>query len=392
MKFHYLIKSLIFLSIFPLFAIALNSTERPKAEDEYFYALSSLKFFIDQTISKISKDKKNDFQEINIDESEMTFLWGQVFQENLRSEELNEAKSYYDEALNQAFDDCKALQLYIRSKNILDNVWEKNNAYITKKEISFNRIRSKNKEYPNFDNNPFINKSMRKKMRRYLVPLGSHLWTALEKICNSPNVLQNEATLNHAGFKLFQHRNKSFVRVVSHPELPGYLCKLYLESDCDQVNEKPCWERLTDRCEGAENIRNLIKDKKLIRFVVPKKWLYPLPFYDLSSKNEDDSVQVVLLVVTDMKLASREECIAAWKYKITTKHLDELYCILSHGFSSTHLHGNIPYCEDGTFACIDTEYPKRKLNYGKVNRYLSHEMRKYWNELVKKGGKGHWRK
>ncbi len=215
----------------------------------------------------------------------------------------------------------------------------------------------------------------------YLLPSDSTLQAPLDAIFSDPSVLDNPHTFKHAGFKILFEQPKSFIIVASHPLLKGYLVKCYLNSEHRRWKREPGWKWLVKRCQGAENVRQLIQRKDLRLFVVPDKWLYPLP-------NPDDSAeQKMILIVTDMKLVSHSDSEYAWKHKITREHLKELYCILSHGFSSTFLPGNIPYTKKGKFACIDTEVPKRKHNYNAVREFLSKEMRAYWDELVRSGGK-----
>lgn len=95
-----------------------------------------------------------------------------------------------------------------------------------------------------------------------------------------------------------------------------------------------------------------------------------------------------ILVVTYMKLVDRKASKEAWKTVVTRRHVEELYSILSHGYSSCLLFTNIPYTTNGKFACIDTEWPTRPLPLAHVHRHLSKKMAKYWDYLVRTGGEG----
>ena len=142
---------------------------------------------------------------------------------------------------------------------------------------------------------------------------------------------------------------------------------------------RPGWEWLKDRCDGASRIRKFIKKKKIKQFVVPDKWIYILP----PSPTSREAIQQPLLVVeTDMLLASKSENKAAWQQKVTKKTLHELYMILSKGYGSWFVTGNVPYTQKGQFAFIDTEYPVRKISLHKVGQYLSPEMAAYWIKLT----------
>lgn len=110
---------------------------------------------------------------------------------------------------------------------------------------------------------------------------------------------------------------------------------------------------------------------------MPDKWLYLLPTFQNSS-----NYHLVLAIVTDMNILSREERKKAWKTVPTKKHLDELYYILSHGAGSNFLSSNVPYTKEGKFAFIDTEYPKRSISLDKVKLYIDASLHPYWDHLT----------
>lgn len=216
----------------------------------------------------------------------------------------------------------------------------------------------------------------------HIIPADHPAKEALDLIFSQPRVTKDINTLAAVGFITVSIRPFSFAIVAKHPYLPGYLQKLYLDTEQRKKNGKEGWEWLIQRCEGAGNIRKLIKKKALKYFSVPDKWIYIIPETSRKSKG-----QPCILLVTDMDLVSQEESVAAWKSVITKEHLNELYIILSNGFASSHVGWNIPYSKSGKFACIDTEYPKRAPNYQEVESYLSDEMKAYWQQLVRNRGK-----
>lgn len=209
----------------------------------------------------------------------------------------------------------------------------------------------------------------------YLLPAKHPLKKTLEKIFASPHVIDNQATIDEAGFTTLYHQ-ASGMRVLKHERLPGYLVKTYLNDERERPGDDIQW--MVDRCLGAANIRHLIREEKIGCFTVPDKWIYLLPGQPFASSRQ----QIAILLVTDMELVSRERSVKAWQTKITRKHLQELHCILSHGFGSLYLPYNIPYTKNGTFAFVDTAYPQRVFDLTRINRYLSHPMRRYWNVLI----------
>jgi hypothetical protein len=366
----------ILLSLFYVHRSVANEIESIK-DQKAFYAISSLKFHLDKVIDDISGSQKIHLCKIDFNEKEIDHLWFLASSLPSINTQIQEAQQNYEAALSQPTNPSLSCKLFQESQNILENVWRDLNPYIRKKK-------QKNLRYAE---NPYLTKEMLDTMRPYLLPLDDPLRHTLDAVCQSSRILENKNSFRQAGFITLVHQHKSLIRVARHPLFPGYLFKLYLDSDPPKIRSKSGWVRLVRRCEGAENIRQLIKKKKLVHFTVPDKWLYPPSVSQVPPATPVESVQPVILIVTDMDIVSPPESYEAWKTKITPSHLDELYCIISHGFASAFLAYNIPYCKNGKFACIDTEYPKRTLGYDRVRAYFSPEMQLYWDELVKTGGK-----
>jgi hypothetical protein len=215
-------------------------------------------------------------------------------------------------------------------------------------------------------------------MSPYLLPLDHPVKPSLDALFSASRVTENEASLLQAGFQIIASMPGSFVIVARHPSVPGYIFKLYLDSEKRHKEETPNCEWLARRCIGAKMIRNLITKKKLSHFTVPDKWLYVLPIPEKAIPD----LQPVIVVATDMELVEDAESERAWATLITTEHLDELYTILKKGYGSIRVCANIPYTKKGTFAFIDTEYPVRLLKLKRVTRYLPEEMQPYWERIT----------
>jgi hypothetical protein len=332
------------------------------AEERAFYALSSLEYCLDNA---------SDFNE-----TEIATLFDSACLDASISEEIENIRPGFDDALtgfNKSLikKKIKSLRKDLQKKIFADTLFE------TKE----------NKSYPNLYENPLITSEMRKVIMPYCLPLNHHLVSSLNALFSKSRVSENEETFANAGFTTLFAQPTSYIRVARHAKLPGYLLKIYLDSENRLKEGVTGWKWLVNRCIGAENVRKLIQRKKIKYFSVPDKWIYPLPGYPQTIIVPLEFQQPILLIVTDMNLVSDEETIDAWKNKITRKHLDELFCILSHGFSSCYLATNIPFTKSGKFTCIDTEHPKRKLTYNHVKAYLSKDMQLYWNKLIKTGGK-----
>jgi|688.fasta_scaffold54936_6 hypothetical protein len=233
-------------------------------------------------------------------------------------------------------------------------------------------------KHSNFDKNPQLSHEMRKKMRPYLLPMDHPTRPVLDALFASGRPTSNPAAFEAAGFITLHTKPRSFIRVARHPALPGYLFKVYLDSEQRRKNRKPGWEWLTARCQGAAQVRSAIKKIHSRYFQAPRKWLYPLPPCSTMHAHP------VILLVEDMDLASDEDTKYAWRHHMTHEHLHELYQIIRKGKGSSYRPDNICLSRNGKFSFIDTEYPNQKGNLSTIGPYLSPDMRNYWRQLVDK--------
>lgn len=238
--------------------------------------------------------------------------------------------------------------------------------------------------YPYLKDHPVLDYRTQATISPFLLPLDHPMKAILDSIFSQSRVIENERTLVDAGFEIIAGpMPRSFIVVVRHPEAPGFVFKIYLDSENRCRKEVPHWLSLTRRCIGAEGIRKIIERKKIQHFSVPDKWLYLLPVYPYSSSQNPETV---ILMETDMELESDEVTKKKWKTEITKKHLDELYSILKHGYggrSTISISANVPFTKQGKFAFTDTEGFQADLNLKHVKKYLSDDMKRYWDSLIK---------
>lgn len=235
--------------------------------------------------------------------------------------------------------------------------------------------------YPNLKKNPYLKKGLQTLIVPYLLPLNHPTQPALKEIFSVSRVTENEETLLAAGFEILSRETGSFVVVARHPKVPGYIFKLYYDSEMRyriKRGKKTNCESLVYRCISAEQIKKLIRSRKFSHFTVPDKWIYILPLVPTS---KSPNQQPILLLETDMQLVDEKETLIAWKTKAKKEHLNELYQILKRGYGSTALSINVPYTKNGTFAFIDTENPK-SCNLKSSRKYFSEEMQLYWKTLI----------
>lgn len=346
-------KSLLYV-LFIYFASQASANSYTYEENEdAFYALSSLRYHLEEELD----DPRAKTHTITFDSTDVAKLWvraaGSPYAIDIAEAELN-----YQEAIASTSDDRMGLLLKV--KQVLDLAWVNLNT-------AYNRPFTKG-----FENH------------RYVLPADHWLRANLDDIFTRFDAQKNERIFKEAGFEMICKRNSNMI-VAKHDSIAGYIIKIYLLEDKPEQS----WKWICKRCEGAENVRRLIKSKKLKLFNVPDKWLYPLPH--ALSKGLTASLgkhkSPACLVATHMNIVSHAESKRAWKEKITHAHLRELYCIFSHGFASTFVQQNIPYTKEGLFTCLDTEVPFRHHKYSAVNQYLNDEMSNYWDMLVKTGGR-----
>ncbi len=211
----------------------------------------------------------------------------------------------------------------------------------------------------------------------YMLPHDHWLRPTLNRTFSNPNVLTNADTLRESGYITVCVRPGSSLRVVHHPDVKGYLYKVNIDSDC-KGKRRDCNNKLVQRCITAQLIRDLIRTHNIRYFTVPQKWIY-----EPTWSGKDGKAVSYVLIVEDMHTKTRAESYKAWKEIATKRHVEELFIILSNGYASLAISQNIPYKENGVFACIDTEYPKRNFDLKRLSKRLPKNKRLFWRKLVR---------
>jgi hypothetical protein len=226
------------------------------------------------------------------------------------------------------------------------------------------------------------NLEIKKELSPYTISSSHRMKKRLDNIFKKTRATQDSTSFEKAGFKTLYVQPNSHIRVASHPLLPGYLVKVYLDSELRTKDDKPSWLWLMYRVRGARELQNLITNKKLSYYTVPKKYLYILPDDPSPPENPDFTKHIAILLVEDMKLVSYAKTVQAWRNKVSYKHLDQLFCIMKEGHASTFIYGNTPLSRNGKFSFIDTEKPRRTHDLTRLIKYFNPEMGAYWNFLI----------
>lgn len=236
---------------------------------------------------------------------------------------------------------------------------------------------------------PTVSDAIWDQVQPYLLPLDHDARPILDTITQKTRITANQQELINGGFKILRANSKKKMIVASHPQLKGYLIKIYLDHHNLFKQEGLLWKR---RVEGARLIQSTIdKHKYNHLFKVPKKWIYPLHLQPQSLRRTGVFPKNFILLVEDMQIYDRQSNIQKYQTIMTREILDALYKVVTEDmlFDSLFL-DNIPFCKDGKIAFIDTEYfnaVKKTIKYEKLNKYLSKNMKKYWMTLPKKKNK-----
>jgi hypothetical protein len=233
-----------------------------------------------------------------------------------------------------------------------------------------------------YEKSPYVADDAWEYVKPFLLPSNHPVKARLDKIFSKARVSLNENSLLEAGFERSQVRKYSNNIVSKHPELQGYLVKLF--TDEQDVEDFP---PLVCRIDGAQYVRNEIKAhgyEKL--FSVPNKWIYPLP--SEPSPPEGYHRKNFILVVEDMNIYTKRKNYLRWKEKMTPKRADAIYIVLQNvGLSDSIYPFNLPFCEDGRQAFIDTEHHhKWPVHFDLMLPFFSPKMEQHWRNIVGNGG------
>lgn len=236
----------------------------------------------------------------------------------------------------------------------------------------------------NYERSPYVTEESWKFLQTYLLPSNHPIKPKLDKIFKASRVTQSTQSVKDAGFTRHIARNYSFAVVSPHPELKGYLVKMFL----DNQSNTPDFEQWVERIDGANYVKASIKAhgyEKL--FKVPNKWIYPLPLEP--SPSPGSYRKNFILVVEDMKIYRGRKTTKRWQgNQMTMKRADAFFVILQDvGLKDSIYPFNVPFCEDGKQAFIDTEHHhKWPICFNLTTPYFNPMMQEYWLHLIGNGG------
>ena len=230
--------------------------------------------------------------------------------------------------------------------------------------------------------NPYVPDDVWESAKPYFLPEDHPIKAKLDKIFKK-RVTLNRKTLKKAGFANTKPGKYSKTIVTSHKVLKGYIIKLF--TDDVAVDD---WIKLKARVKGAREINKVIQNYGFQSwFVVPQKWLYPLPADP--SPPEGYQRHHFILVAERMNILSQGANEAKWRSSfITPEKLTAFFIILTEtGLQDGIYPFNVPITKDKKIAFIDTELCHHwTIPLVKLKRYISTEMGLFWQKLMDQGG------
>lgn len=230
----------------------------------------------------------------------------------------------------------------------------------------------------------YLSNEIWEQVQDYLISDDHPMKEKLDRIFSNSRVLADQGSFLAAGFTSANLQHCTQIIVSTHPELPGYIVKAYLDSFSDPKNrpeqyflmKRVMGARLTHQCIKAHNYEHLFK--------VPEKWIYLLP--DPPSYLRDRSCRMFILIEQDMDIFTDKENEKLWGSKVVTKELlDALFIVTTEvGLGDSTKPSNCPFSKDGKVAFIDTQmFGVPKMKYNKLTSYLSPSKKAYWKKLIR---------
>lgn len=216
-------------------------------------------------------------------------------------------------------------------------------------------------------------------MAPYFLPEKHPIRKKLDKIFSKGHPTANYNSLLSAGFTNLKTGAISQTTVGRHPKVKNYILKMITED-----KDLPEWEPLKKRIEASNSVRKTIKKLGYENyFVVPQKWIYPLPNINLCS-DDIEKAKNFILIAEEMDIYSKHENERVWHKTIDQCMLTALHRLISiEGLQDSVLPCNIPFTRKGKIAFVDLEhYQEWPIPFHKLLEFLNPRMQYFWSEIV----------
>lgn len=228
--------------------------------------------------------------------------------------------------------------------------------------------------------NPHVSREVWKELEPHFLPKKHPAKEALDLIFSEKRVTHSAETFTEAGFTITRLNRPNNAVVSGHPKLKGYLIKAYLDTQL----EIPEWEMWLRRIKGIKKIQKCIDRHQFTEFVLPQKWIYPLPIDPSPPLEENIHRKNFILVVEDMEILDKRENPKAYKEKMTSELLEDIFVVMTEcQLTDCVWIGNMPFTKSGKITFIDTELFKNGIpEFERLKKYLSPPMQEHLDRLL----------
>lgn len=222
----------------------------------------------------------------------------------------------------------------------------------------------------------------------HLISKNHPLKKKLDKLFAKKRIIKNQKSLLRSGFDIMPPQQHTHVIIASHPQIPGYLLKLYTDNQKYHMR-LPEYYLWVFRAEGARLVREIIAKRHWEGiFKAPQKWIYPIPLSSKAPKSKGKKIyypKQFILVVEDMNIHSEKRCAKLWKSGLINSEL--LSCLQEllqeAGLWDGAKPANIPFSRDGRIAFVDTQsYYRYPVVYHKLDPMLNPELLPFWQQIT----------
>lgn len=234
-----------------------------------------------------------------------------------------------------------------------------------------------------YTQHPYVEPHVWNYVKPLFLPENHPIKSKLDRLF-STRVTQNEATLKKAGFTNPDPMKFSKTIVTKNKNVPGYMFKFF----SDEQKGISDWQQCLYRVTGALYIQDALNRYNINHlFVVPTKYIYPLPGDPSPPANLERKNFIVVENFLDIYTGSQNN--RMWKSPVINPiTLTWIYLLLQElGLKDSPYNFNMPITKDNRIAFVDTEHHhKWPVPFEKLWQFLSSDMGLLWSKMIEKGG------
>jgi len=222
----------------------------------------------------------------------------------------------------------------------------------------------------------------------YLIPEDHPVKPILDEIF-SVRASETLTSLRKAGFMNLQPRKRGLI-VTEHPSLPGYIIKVYCDYSGHSYNQFTKSYQMQDehlefvgRLEKRNLIESIIDHYGFEEFILPKKWIYPIPTEVNPLHNHTRIKKFYLIVAEKLDILDPFETREIWK-QVDQDYIHKFFLVYRDARLQDVGSANQCFTPSGHLAFIDTkDWSEETFKPLKSPYFLPYEHKMYWNQLIK---------